>query len=80
MDTWIFAHNYFGKNILRAGGILVCLSTIALIFLSDFETGVMVYTGWAIIAIQVLTILVLFIVTDTALKRNFDSNGNRRKT
>ena len=78
MDTWIFAHKYIGKIWLISGLILLPLSVLlmllilskSLLFISNF--------GGALCGVQIIFMLIPVILTEKALKKVFDKNGNRR--
>ncbi len=75
-DTWNFAHRYAGKVWLRSGIVTVIIS-VALIF-SLQKLGFYNYVMTALIYIQLIILLLVIPITERALKKTFDKNGNRK--
>lgn len=77
-DTWIFAHNYFGKLWYIGGCALLPLSIIAMVFVIGNTENVIGTVGGILTFIQMIFMLGCIIPTERALKRIFDRNGNKR--
>ena len=76
--TWKFAHNYMGKLWYKYGIVLFVISaTLMLLTIGQDEDAV---GGLAAIitTVQVFVMIVPGILTEKALKENFDEEGNRK--
>lgn len=78
-DTWEFAHHYFGKLWYRAGRILLLLSVLAMLPVFGKSIDFVGWYGTVICVIQMVVMMVPVYYTESALKRTFDENGNRRR-
>jgi uncharacterized membrane protein len=78
-DTWVFAHNYFGKLLLIAGLIVLSFSVGTVPFVVGKSVEFMGIFICALVGVQTAIFLGPIVFTEVALKENFDSNGNRRK-
>ena len=76
-DTWVFAHKYLAKLWIPIGIIFMLLSIGTVIFT---QRGTFTYETWLwIMGAQFLAfLLVTFIPTETALRKTFDKQGNRK--
>ena len=76
-DTWVFAHKLLSKIMIPIGFVLILISIIALILT---ERGTFSYETFQWIAVtQFLAFLaVTFIPTETALRKRFDKQGNKK--
>ena len=77
-DTWTFAHRYFGRLWLWAGAISLPLSAIPFLFVWKREAEIVGRVGLAVVALQLILLLVPVFLTESALRRTFDSRGLRR--
>lgn len=78
-DTWEFAHKHFGKVWFYAGLILLPLNIIPLLFVIDKGTDLISTVGTVVCMVDIFVMLLSIIPTERALKKNFDSDGNRIK-
>lgn len=78
-DTWEFAHKYCGKVWFYAGLVLLPLNFIPLIFVIGKGTDLIGAVGTVFCLIDTAVMLLSIIPTEKALKKNFDSDGNRIK-
>lgn len=78
MDTWNFAHHYFGKLWFVIGIIILPVSIIPMFFFIKQSTDVVGTAGSIIEIIQIIVLLIPIYSTEKALKKTFDENGNRR--
>ncbi|MGN0339108.1 MAG: SdpI family protein [Lachnospira sp.] len=78
MDTWNFAHHYFGKLWFVIGIIILPVSIIPMLFFINKSTDVVGIAGTIIEFIQIVVLLIPIYSTEKALKKEFDENGNRR--
>ena len=78
IDTWIFAHRYFGRLWLIIGAALIPATIIAMLpFLGSGEDPIM--NAYLVITIvHVIAMLLPIGFTECALKRNFDELGRRK--
>ena len=76
-DTWVFAHKLLSKLWIPIGFVLIFISIGALILT---ERGTFSYETFQWIAVtQFLAFLaVTFIPTETALRKRFDKQGNKK--
>lgn len=73
-ETWKFAHAYCAKIWRVWNGVLLLLSAALLfLFRSDFVNASL----W-VIGFQIVVLCLSIFLTERALKKNFDENGNRR--
>ena len=76
-DTWEFAHRYGGKFDLTYGLILMIPSVVVAILV---ERGTLQpWTIAALIIVQILVFIKGIILTEMALRKEFDQNGERRR-
>ncbi|MEE1504952.1 MAG: SdpI family protein [Acutalibacteraceae bacterium] len=77
-ETWQFAHNYMGKLWFKYGVVLLIV-TVILMFLPIGQDEDAVGGLAAIITtVQVFVMIVPCVLTEKALKENFDEDGNRK--
>ena len=77
-DTWDFAHKYIGKLWFTGGLIILLLSIVTILFLTGKDTDTVGTAGAVITGIQMIPLLGSIIMTEEALKKNFDDTGRRR--
>lgn len=78
-DTWEFAHKYFGRLWYVGGWILLPLTVIAMLFVVGNDTDSVGTFGGIVCMIQMVFLLVPIIPTETALRKNFNIDGSRKK-
>ncbi|BCJ97138.1 SdpI family protein [Anaerocolumna chitinilytica] len=78
-DTWVFAHNYFGKLWFISGMILLPISVIPMLCIIGRTENVVGTVGGVVCFVQMIPLTGVIIPTEIALKRHFDKNGYRRK-
>ncbi len=78
-DTWEFAHKHFGKVWFYSGLILLPLNIIPLLFVMGESKDLIGTIGILVCLIDTAVMLLSIIPTERALKKNFDSDGNRIK-
>ena len=78
-DTWEFAHKHFGKVWFYAGLILLPLNIIPLLFVMGESKDLIGTVGIVVCLIDTAVMLLSIIPTEKALKKTFDSDGNRIK-
>ena len=83
-ETWAFAHLYCGRLWWRAGLIMLPLIIAVMIVLLFFvrnenvEITVVILGVVATQGVPVLFLIISIILTEIALRKNFDRLGNRR--
>jgi len=83
-DTWEFAHEHIGKTWHLAGWITLGASILALIIVNVLSRLIDLGEGFhafyfiaALIGAQLVVLIASIFPTESALKMNFDKNGNR---
>ena len=76
-DTWEFAHLYCGRIWFISGLALIPLVVAIMLCFIGKDTETVGYVGAAILVFPLLLIIVSIILTEKALKKNFDNEGNR---
>ena len=69
-ETWVFANSYFGKLLMLSGCITLTFS------IGAFIQKELLY--WALGA-QGIAIILCWVFTEIALRKEFNKNGERRK-
>ncbi len=84
-DTWQFAHNYWADISGKIGRFLIPIPIIPILFFffvfNDDTTNIDIMSILVIIilAIEVIAYFFAIFLTEKALKRTFDSSGERIK-
>ena len=76
-DTWEFAHKHCGKLWLRLGTALF-FSIIPIFFFFGADKDTLGNVGTVIIFVQLVVLIISIFPTESALKKTFDENGNRK--
>lgn len=76
--TWNFAHLYWGRLCQKTGIVVFVLSLAIMIFTIGKADSVIGNTGLAVEAVQILWMLWTIYMTERALRRRFDKDGNLR--
>ena len=74
-DTWDFAHYYFGKLWLVCGLLSIPISLVPICLALGKSEQVISVAGLIVLGIQTLLLLVTILLTERALKKNFDEFG-----
>lgn len=77
-ETWDFAQTYMGKVWYRAGRVLLIPSAVPPLLVLGRDVGVVGVVGLAVCGVQLVVMLGSILVTERALKKNFDKNGKRK--
>lgn len=76
-ETWKFAHDCCGRLWFKLGFILIIPTIVAMLpFAKSNETVVGIVT-LIVISFQVIVLIGSIFPVESALKKNFDDNGNR---
>lgn len=78
-ETWIFAHKYCGKIWINSGIVLFIISILAMFFALGKDTDTVGYVGAGCSILSIFTMIVSIILTENALRRNFNQFGHRIK-
>jgi uncharacterized membrane protein len=78
MDTWTFAHQYYGNLCWKAGVIMLPLSLIPMIFLFGQNDDILSIAVTVIMLIQAGGVIAPAIPTEKTLKETFNKNGSRK--
>ena len=74
-ETWDFAHYYFGKLWLVCGLVSIPISLVPICLVLGKSEQVISVAGLIVLGIQTLLLLVTILLTERALKKNFDEFG-----
>ena len=74
-ETWDFAHYYFGKLWLVCGLVSIPISLVPICLVLGKSEHVISVAGLIVLGIQTLLLLVTILLTERALKKNFDEFG-----
>ena len=77
-DTWKFAHNYCGNLWRVIGLIMLPPSVMAMFFVFGESVGIVGILGGVLCMMQCVFMIMPVVFTEKALKKNFDTEGNRR--
>ena len=79
MDTWKFAHAYFGRLWFICGLILLPISAVVMLLMLGKDDSTVGTVGEILTIVQLIPLIGAVIPTEKALKKNFDEFGRRRK-
>jgi len=77
-DTWDFAHSFCGRIWKRSAAVLLPLTVILMLLLYGRDAEFIGYVSIALMAVQLLPLILAVILTERALKKAFDENGLRK--
>ncbi|HBK02269.1 MAG TPA: hypothetical protein DDY77_04480 [Clostridiales bacterium] len=78
-DTWQFAHNFIGKLWLVCGALLLVVGTVSFfVFTANKNENAVNIASLVILGVQLLVLTCSIIPTESALKKTFDENGNKK--
>lgn len=77
-ETWKFAHKHIGNIWFKWGLVLLSVSVLALLFVIGKDEDTVGILGSVITIVQLVPIVASIILTEKALKKNFDEEGNRK--
>ena len=78
-ETWKFAHNYCGRIWFYMGSILLIISAIGMLFLMKKNKDIIKNFNIVLTIMQMIFLLSPIVLTELALKKNFDTKGNRKR-
>ena len=77
-ETWNFAHNYMGKLWYKYGIVLFVISAALMLLTMGQDEDAVGGLAAIITTVQVFVMIVPGILTEKALKENFDEEGKRK--
>ena len=77
-ETWKFAHNYMGKLWYKYGIVLFVISAVLMLLTIGQDEDAVGGLAAIITMVQVFVMIVPGVLTEKALKDNFDEEGNRK--
>ena len=78
METWKFAHEYFGKLWFICGLILLPISVVVMVLVFGKETNTVGAVGGILTIVQMISMVGAIIPTENVLKNSFDRFGRHR--
>lgn len=78
IETWEYAHRFFGKLWFRFGIVLGVTSIIVLLFVIGKDKDTIGFVGMIVCYVQIVVMILPAIPTEMALRKNFDKNGKRK--
>ena len=77
-EPWIFAHKYCGKIWFFSGLIMLPLSVAVMLLVVGGSENIVGTVGVILCILQMIPIIISIILTEKALEKTFDENGNKR--
>lgn len=77
-DTWLFAHQYFGRIWRKSGYITLFLTIVVFLFLFGKDTKTVSIYGGIFCAVQMIPLLFAIIPTERELRKHFTKDGRRK--
>ena len=74
-DTWVFAHHYCGRIWCSCGWVTLPITVIVMLFVIGKNVDVIGAAGGIVVGVQLVLFIVAVFLTERALKKNFDENG-----
>ena len=78
MDTWKFAHEFLGKLWFILGFIMIPVNLIPLLLVIGSSENVIGTVGSVLCFVDLGAIIISIFPTESALKKNFDKDGNKK--
>lgn len=79
LESWVYAHKYWGKLSEVIGIIILPLSAVPFLFVMEKDADTVGIVGGAVCFVQIVMLFVPIAATERALKRNFDTDGKPLK-
>jgi uncharacterized membrane protein len=77
-DTWRFAHKVSGRWMWRIGWGCLLLTVVPMLLVLRENQEVVATVGAMVMCLQMVPILAVIPLTEHALRKTFDKNGNRK--
>jgi Flp pilus assembly pilin Flp len=78
MDTWHFAHEYFGKLWKRMGFFMLIFSFVLTLVTYQISNGIQAMSSAVIVTLQTVLLIASIFPVEKALNKNFDKQGSRK--
>lgn len=75
LESWVYAHKYWGRLSEVIGIIILPLSAVPFLFVMGKDADTVGIVGGAVCFVQIILLFVPIMATERALKRNFDMDG-----
>lgn len=76
--TWDFAHRYLAELWFKLGLVLAVVAAGYYLVISGFSVRAVEYMVGRMLLVQLALIVIPVVMTEIALRQNFDRNGNPR--
>ncbi|MGY0374597.1 SdpI family protein [Clostridium sp. JNZ J1-5] len=77
-ETWEFAHQYCGRLWIKLGLVMLIITIIASALVFTFDDDVRGIIETVLVTTQTIILIASIFPVESALKKNFDKNGNRK--
>lgn len=77
-ETWEFAHYTIGNIWYRTGLVLMIIVIFIMLYLFQKDINTISIAGTILMMIQLIPLIASIFLTETALKKHFDKDGNRK--
>lgn len=77
-ETWEFAHQYCGRLWIKLGLVMLIITIIASALVFTFDDDVRGIIETVLVTAQTIILIASIFPVESALKKNFDKNGNRK--
>ena len=77
-ETWEFAHYTIGNIWYRTGLVLMIIVIFIMLCLFQKDINTISIAGTILMMIQLIPLIASIFLTETALKKHFDKDGNRK--
>lgn len=77
-ETWEFAHYTIGNIWYRTGLVLISIVIFIMLCLFQKDINTISIAGTIMMMIQVIPLIASIFLTEAALKKHFDKDGNRK--
>lgn len=77
-ETWEFAHYTIGNIWYRTGLVMIIIVIFIMLCLFQKDINMISIAGTIMMMIQLIPLIASIFLTETALKKHFDKDGNRK--
>lgn len=78
-STWEFAQKHFGRLWYKSAPWTAIVSSLVMLYSMGKNIAFIGFCGGCVVVIQLAVIIILGIITNSALKRNFTDEGTPKK-
>ncbi len=79
LSTWEFAQKHFGRLWYKSAPWTAIVSSLVMLYSMGRNIAFIGFCGGCVVVIQLAVIIILGIITNSALKRNFTDEGTPQK-